>query len=135
MNYSGNAEFDYEIERMKNKESGEFVMIDSVQDEDPAYEYVCLNLKVTGNSYFVQGKTSGLPENCYPDEGSTEITEVLLNGKDVEDMLTGKEKEAIIEKIAEMSAESNDFAEPDEDYDDDYDAFDDGGYSDRYGDT
>ncbi len=120
MSYSGTANFDYDIERMKHKETGEIVMLDSVADEDDTYEYVCLTLKVSGRSYFTDGRSWGPPENCFPDEGETEITSILLDDKDVEDMLSGKERETVLDKIGEIASEGP--SEPDEsDYDDDYD--------------
>jgi len=122
MSYSGKAKFDYEIERMKHKVTGELFHLDSISDEtEETYEYVCINLKVEGTSYYQEGKTFGPPESCFPDEGDTEITSIIgPDGKSWEDELSGKEKESIQDQVASES--EVDYDGPDEsDYDYDYD--------------
>jgi hypothetical protein len=61
-------------------------------------------------SPFVRGRTSGLPENCYPDEGgNVEIIEVF-EARDVPwtGDLTAAEREAIEEALTESAADSYD---------------------------
>ncbi len=121
--YSGTASFEFEIERYKDKESGELVTHDKVpvSDDDFEFEYQTITLQVEGSSYFTPGKYHGLPENCYPDEGDTEIESVIgPDGKDWESRLTNEEREAILNMIAEEAQNQ----EPDydeDDYDDSYD--------------
>lgn len=121
MSYSGTASFDYEIERMKDAEGNLYT--DSEAQPDGC-EYVVIKLKVTGSSYYEEGRTYGPPENCYPDEGCTEIQSVIgPDGKDWESVLTEAEKDRIQEELVEQVINNCE-----EDYDDsdsaDYD-FDD----------
>lgn len=122
--YSGSASFDFEIERYKSKATGELVTEDKIpiESEEEDYEYQIITLHVSGNSYYVPAYTSGLPENCYPAEGDTEITFVEgPDGKDWSDQLSKSETNSIIEMIEEHASDGG---EPDyDDYDDrnDYD--------------
>jgi hypothetical protein len=120
--YSGETSFEFEIERYKSRESGKFFASEAVPtDDDFEYEYQLIMLQVEGRSYFESGRYSGPAENCYPDEGETEITLVKgPDGKDWEDQLTESEKDSIIEKIQEEVIDSSDGPDPD-DYMDDYD--------------
>lgn len=117
--YSGNTSFDFEIERYKDKESGEMFAPDLVPNEDDfEYEYQLISLKVEGNAYYAPGKTYGPPENCYPDEGETEIQKVTgPDGQDWEDQLTKREVESILETIQE-NVSSYDGGDYEPDYDD-----------------
>lgn len=116
--YSGNASFDFEIERYKDKESGELIALDLVPNEDDfEYEYQTITLKVEGRAYYAPGRTYGPPENCYPDEGETEIEKVLgPDGQDWEDKLTKSEMESILEEIQE-TVSSYDGGDYEPDYD------------------
>jgi hypothetical protein len=123
--YSGTASFEFEIERYKDKESGELLTHEKVNPDDDGFEfeYQTFTLQVEGRSYFAPGRCYGPPENCYPDEGETEIESVLgPDGKDWEDKLTSEERESILTMIDEQVQDQ----EPDvdeDDYDDD-DRFD-----------
>jgi hypothetical protein len=99
LGYSGTAEFQFEIERE----------IDG--------EYKIIVLQIEGRSYFTPGKFHALPENCYPDEGETEVTSVLgPDGKDWSANLSDSENDSILEMIQEQAHEGG---EPDfDDYDD-----------------
>lgn len=117
--YSGSTSFEFEVERLKHVMSEEYLPVDSDVDDNPMYEYVCLSLEVEGDSSFTPGKTYGLPEDCYPDEGETEITKVIgPDGKDWENKLTSSERDRIIEMIDE-SIRTNDYDADCDDYDDD----------------
>ena len=122
--YSGETSFEFEIERYKDRESGKLLPANQVpNDDDFEYEYQLIMLKIEGRSYFESGRSWGLPENCYPDEGETEITLVKgPDGKDWEDELTREEKDIITEMIQERVAEGGEGPDPDEydDYDRDY---------------
>jgi len=122
MGYSGETSFEFEIERYKSRETGVLFAHDSVPtDDDFEYEYQIILLQVEGRSYFESGRSYGPPENCYPDEGETEITIVKgPDGKDWEDQLTESEKDSIIESIQERVTDSCDGPDPDE-YEPDYD--------------
>ena len=117
--YSGTASFEFEVERYKSVATGELISADNYPDdaEESNYEYQIIKLAVEGSSYFAPGKTYGLPENCYPDEGDTEITSVIgPDGKDWSDKLSDSENDSILEMIQEQAQEGG---EPDfDDYDD-----------------
>lgn len=105
MKYSGKTSFEFEIER----------------DDDT------ILLQVEGSSYFAPGKRFGRPEDCYPDEGDTEITSVTgPDQQDWEAQLTPEEREKILTMIAEQVQDQ----EPDynEDGDDEDSCF----FSERY---
>lgn len=127
--YSGNASFDFEIERYKNKLTGEFLTGDKAEAEvkdhpfgdewfEMNYEYQVISLSIEGSSYFQPGRLHGHPDNCYPDEGDTEITSVIgPDGLDWESNLTESEKDSVIEMIQDHVVDGMD--EPDyDDYDD-----------------
>ena len=116
--YSGNTSFDFEIERYKDK-SGELLTSDKVEDQDE-YDYETICLTVEGRSSYTPGKTFGLPENCYPDDGEIEILSVTgPDNKDWEDKLTEKEREDVLNAIDEKVRECDyDGPDPDDYYDD-----------------
>lgn len=103
MNYFGNASFEFEIERYRNIATNELVIDNDISEsKDLEFQYKIIVLNVEGKSYFQSGRKSGAPENCYPDEGDTEITFVLdFDGQDWSDRLTDTETDAILEKIQE----------------------------------
>jgi hypothetical protein len=132
MGYSGSTEFDFDIERYKNKTTGELHSIDSIDQDmkntglgddwlELCYEYQVITLTVEGRSYFQEGRTYGAPENCYPDEGETEITAVIgPDGKDWQNRLSASEVDSITDMIADHVMDGADDYEPDyDDYDDD----------------
>lgn len=120
--YSGNSSFEFEIERYKDKDTGELLTYDKIEDdsEEFEYEYTTFSLQVEGRSYFEPGKFSGHPENCYPDEGDTEILSVTgEDGKDWEDQLTDEERGCVICMIEDHVREGEcDGPDPDDYYDD-----------------
>jgi hypothetical protein len=119
--YAGTTSFDFEIERYKNRETGKYIayLLDGIDPEGFEYEYQVLTLKVEGRSYFAPGRSYGPPENCYPDEGETEILECIgPDGKDWTDQLTHSERESIEEQIATEVSEGGDGPDPDDYYDD-----------------
>jgi len=99
-NYSGEVEFTFEVERYQTKDGRLLPIVELYQPGYEDLDYKMITLQIEGRSYFQGGKFSGLPENCYPDDGDTEITSVIgPDKKDWEDQLTKKEKESIIEMI------------------------------------
>lgn len=125
--YSGNTTFDFEIERYRDKETGNYYLVSDVpdrSDDNFEFEYETITLEVSGSSYFVPGKISGPPEDCYPDEGDTEIESVIgPDGKDWYDRLSSSEINSIMSALAE-NVENSDY--------DDYDGSDDDRYDDYY---
>lgn len=137
--YSGTTSFEFEVERYKHKQTGEYRSIKEVDKEladnpmlgddwlDLTYDYECITLQVEGRAYFTPGKFYGLPENCYPDEGDVEMTSCIgPDGKDWENQLVDSEYDNIISMIDEQVQEG-DYDGPDPD---DYDDFDYGGFGD-----
>lgn len=130
--YSGHASFKFEIERCKNKQTNQFMTEEEACKEvenhpfgdswfETNYVYELISLEVEGSSYFTPGRYFGLPENCYPDEGDTEITSVIgPNNEDWEGKLTEDERDQIISMIEEEASSGPDY-EPDDYYDDRYD--------------
>lgn len=108
-NYSGETSFEFEIERYKHKETGEYypIVVDqgtkythSAEDIGAMFEYVTLLLKIEGRSSYQDGKIYGLPEDSYPPEGETEIKSAVgPDGKDWQDKLSESEREDILEMI------------------------------------
>lgn len=118
--YSGNASFDFEIERYRDNQTDK-LLVEPLNDDEVRFSYTVLTLQVEGRSYFQPGCNWKLPEDCYPDEGETEIISVIgPDGKDWEDQLTQSEKDSLIEMIQEQVIDGVDEPEPD-DYYDDYD--------------
>jgi len=119
--YSGTASFDFEIERYKDKKTGQYIAYVLGEVDEERYEYTTLTLHVEGRSYFQPGKLYGPPENCYPDEGETEIEAAVgPDGKDWTDQLTHSEHDSLLEMIQENVQDGLDGPDPD-DYNDDYD--------------
>lgn len=119
--YSGTASFDFEIERYKDKKTGQYIAYVLGEVDEERYEYTTISLHVEGRSYFQPGKLYGPPENCYPDEGETEIESAVgPDGKDWTDQLTHSEHDSLLEMIQENVQDGLDGPDPD-DYYDDYD--------------
>lgn len=116
--YSGTTSFQFEIERYKSK-TGELVEDTQIpaDSEESDYEYQTFTLEVSGRSYYQPGRFSGPPEDCYPDEGETEILSVIgPDGKDWQDKLSDSENDSIIQMITDNVSSGSD-----RDYDDYYD--------------
>ena len=129
MGYSGSTSFEFEVERYRSRENGKLYAaipgteqaVNIMEDDGFEYEYVTVKLEVEGRSYFTPGRLSGPPEDCYPDEGETEIQSVIgPDGKDWQDQLTEEEESMIIDMIQENVSQGLDGPDPD-DYYDDYD--------------
>lgn len=119
--YSGTADIEFVVERYRHPISLNIMSEEDGDDETDSYEHIEVTLNVEGSSYFTPGRYSGPPENCYPDEGETEITSVVDDkGNDWMNLLTDSEKERIKELIIEAVQESDD-----DDYDGDSDDYDD----------
>ena len=101
--YSGSTSFTYEIERYKDKESGEFILEKDLppdDDEDFEFEYTLILLTIKGSSYYNPGLFSCPPEKSYPDEEDTEIESITDSyGNDWEYKITESERSYILENI------------------------------------
>lgn len=108
--HSGSVDFDFEVERLKNKSTGQIIPISkdiNISDEDPNFEYLLIHLAVEGESYYTPARTYGPPERCSPSEGETEVISVQDdNGVDWLDKLTKNELETVIELIEQYVQES-----------------------------
>lgn len=110
-NFSCKSTIQFVIERYIDKRNNI-----SLTGEDKNYK--AIPLTVVGEAYFKSGKTYGIPEDCYPDEGEVDIISAFdQSGKDWKTELTDAESESIIEMIIE-SADDHD------NYDDDHDCYD-----------
>lgn len=117
--YSGEASFDFEIERYKDNVTGKYIAYVLGEVDEKRYEYTTITLKVEGRAYFQPGRISGLPENCYPDEGEVEIKHAVgPDGNDWQDQLTHAEHDALIEMIDGNVKDGLDGPDPDDYYDD-----------------
>ena len=104
--WSGGGSFVFEVERYLHLPTGEYFQVGSAQvpsdvDERPEeWVYQEIPLTITGCGYYTPGYTTGLPEDCYPDEGSLEVESILgPDGTDWEDTVTPQERKTIEERL------------------------------------
>jgi hypothetical protein len=122
--YKGSTTFEFEVERYKNNQTGELIFVNSIPDDakESDFEYQCITLVVEGNSYFTPGRTYGDPNDCYPDEGETEITSLQgPDGKDWSNDISDSEKDSILDMITTQSEECDSGCEREYERDDDRD--------------
>lgn len=113
--YSGSTSFDFELERLKSKLTGELFKYDSSIEDNDDYEHHVVMLRITGNSYYVPAYRSGLPEDSYPAEGDTEITSINgPDGKDWSDQLSNSENNDILEMIEAKCADEDHYSHRDD---------------------
>lgn len=78
-------------------------------------------VEVTGTvEPLVRGRTHGLPENCYPDEGGeVEVETATLDGKPYELTPAQEEraKELLAEAVEDEGSDPPDYDDPADDYD------------------
>lgn len=115
MGYKGTATIDFHINRIKDLQTDEYRLLRD--DDDPEREEE-LELEIQGRSYYQEGRYYGPPENCYPDEGETEILSITWNGKKFPWDLTDKEIEKAEEQIS-MAVQEDEGPDPDDYYDED----------------
>lgn len=117
MNFSGTVNFDFEIERYRDRDTNELVTYnDSIHWDDENFEFIyeTISLNIIGHSSYQAGRSYGPPEDCDPSEGDTQIESALgPDGKDWTSKLTAEELSSILLEIQEGVM-------PDDDYDDDY---------------
>lgn len=113
--YNGTATIEFPIERIKDISTDQYRVVKDDDDVDRVEE---LTLEVNGRSYFAPGKYWGLPENCYPDEGDTEILSVTWNGKPFPWDLTDTETSCALQMIDEAVQNDDGFEPPERDYED-----------------
>lgn len=112
--YKGSATITFYVNRVKDA-NGKW------QVPKPQDDWEELELEVHGTAYFQPGKLYGPPENCYPDEGQSEIESITLDGKPWDGELTDKETERAEEKLDESVREDEGPDPPSRDDFDDYD--------------
>jgi len=112
--YSGSSTFTFTVDRFLDKNTGEYLLEqdipESISDEEfsSRFEFKELDLEVSGSSWYNPGYTSGPPEDCYPDEGDTEIDSVIgPDGEDFYDLLTSKEVEDITSQLDKNCQDSD----------------------------
>lgn len=124
-NYNNSTSFEFQIDRLKDK-AGKLHHEDELlaHFNESDYEYKSIPIQVNGRAFFQEGRFSGLPEDCYPDESEIEIISAL--GPDKEDWLdklSSSEYQDIISLIEEKCSSDDSDQDPDSDYDD-YDDYD-----------
>lgn len=108
--YGGSADFEFIVERFLCKKTGLLVTEDAIplEADDDEYEYKQISLHVEGRSYFEPGRYFGRPEDCYPDEGETEIISVVdESGKDWYRLLTKDEIDSISQEVDEYAKDDD----------------------------
>ena len=126
--YSGKIDFQFDIERWSHPSITDLFTSNQMKDNN-LHENECeihvIPLYVTGWVSFTEGFTSGLPENCYPDESDSDIDSITDDdGNDWFNKLSQSELNDIWKKIGDMSdrIEMNDSRDY-EDYSDRYDNY------------
>ena len=126
--YSGTIDFQFDIERWSHPSVNELLTSKQMKDNN-LHENDCeihvIPLYVTGWVSFTEGFTSGLPEDCYPDESDSDINSITDDdGNDWFNKLSQSELDDIWKKLDNLSdrIEMNDSRDY-EDYED---------YSDRH---
>ena len=120
--YSGDAEFEFGVDRYRDKETGELFTEEFLKnlEDDFEYEYINIVLFVEGHSHYYPAKYGKYPEDSEPADSDTEIESVTdANGNDWYNKLTRSEKDFIIERIAELAQDSSYDYDPSNDYYDD----------------
>lgn len=124
------ATFDTTIHRVINRSALELLARANDEDvEDPVLtEIVEIYVEVTYEpGYFLRGRISGPPEDCFPDEGEDpEITKVMTlddNGNDIDitDSLSNAERDELCRAAWDDQADHSDDSSLD-DADDAYEA-------------
>jgi len=112
--WAGSGSFEFNVERYIHLPTGKYFSIDSDEvpsdvDQSPEWDYQEIPLTITGRGYFTPGYVTGLPEDCYPDEGDLEIESVEgPDGSDWTDFLTKSEKENAEERLEAFCKDQND---------------------------
>jgi hypothetical protein len=133
--YSGTIDFQFDIERWSHPSVNELLTSKQMKDNN-LHENDCeihvIPLYVTGWVSFTEGFTSGLPENCYPDESDSDIDSITDDdGNDWINKLSSTEMSEVWKKLEEKASN----IEMGDSYDyDDYSGYDDDHYH-RYDDS
>jgi hypothetical protein len=129
--YSGTIDFQFDIERWSHPSVNELLTSKQMKDNN-LHENDCeihvIPLFVTGWASFTEGYTSGLPEDCYPDESDSDINSITDDdGNDWFNKLSQSELDDIWKKMEDLSGriemnDSRDYGDY-EDYSDRYDNY------------
>lgn len=106
MSYSGETSFEFVIERYKDRDSGKLYCPDTVPSDDEfEFEPLSISLFVEGRAYYDSGNRYGSIDDCYDEDGGSEIMSCANSeGQDMEDQLTKKERELILQMIVDEVA-------------------------------
>lgn len=119
--WGGSADFEFEVERYKNKSNGEYYSEADVAEYDgdsPDFELVTIELSIEGTAHYTPGYTSGLPENCYPADSDSELTKVIgPNKEDWYHKITDDERDSMLAILAEKIQDQGDDDGGDDAYD------------------
>lgn len=105
--WGGHTSFGFEVERMHNLHTDEYLTIDDYdkshpnEDDNPDWEYVNVELNVSGSAYYTSSYTTGDPADCYPDDSGMEIEHIMFNNVDWTDNITKAELECIKDEIVD----------------------------------
>lgn len=99
--YSGSSTFTFTVERLYDQETGEYYLEENAPDyPEDRLEWTEISLEVSGNSWYSPGEYSRLPEDCYPDEGDTEVESITgPDNQDWSNLLTSKELENVYSEL------------------------------------
>lgn len=127
--YSGNYDFQFDVERWSHPSTPKLLTADDLKlqklDENEC-SVIVIPLQINGWVSFTEGYTSGLPENCYPDESESDIESVTdENGEDWINKITPNEMDQLWKKLDDMfdrhNYNSSDYDDRDySDYEDNY---------------
>jgi len=108
--WSGEATFEYPIERAFHKPTKRFLNLDDPEipeDANRDWDFVEIVLSISGNGYYMPAKLCGPPEDCYPEEEELEWIAEDDSGKNWSEELTDDEISDIEEKLVELIKENN----------------------------
>ena len=99
--YSCSSTFTFTVERPYDKETGEFYLEENAPDyPEDKLEWAEISLEVSGNSWYSPGEYSRLPEDCYPDDGDTEVESITdLDNRDWSNLLTSQELKEVYSEL------------------------------------
>lgn len=113
--YSGRTSFSFKVDRYQDLNGN--LLTEKEAEGNHNVKHMIIDLSVTGNAYYKPAKLNGLPEDCYPEEGESEIEEVVdSDGNDWYYKLTLQERDEIERQLDDYARDEDDY-EPDYEYD------------------
>jgi hypothetical protein len=119
--YSSSSTFNFEIERYFCPETKQYLLekelpeTHSEEEITSKFEYQTITLEVSGNSWHSPGEYSRLPEDCYPDDGDTEIDSIIgPDGQDWYNLLSSEELQDVYSELqSRCESSSGDYSDYD----------------------